>query len=356
MLSDFGERRILHEIIEVFFPQVPNALVPIGDDGAVLSFGNADEAIVLTTDPCPVPVAWLLGNNDYYLFGWYSILINASDLAAMGAKPLGVLLAVEAREDMSIENFKRFLQGAADAALEFSCPVIGGNLKDSDTFSCVGTAVGLIHKDDILRRSGAQDGDLVVVIGEMGVFASGVLSKMHNITLSRPQLERVEQNLLFPKARVREGQVLAKKHIANSAMDSSDGLANCFYELAHKSGLDIFLDFNDICVDPVVHNVANCLRIDYRKLLLMWGDWQLVCTVPEHKIAQLVSELENLGTEFSIVGKTKRGKGNVFLMESESYQKLYKMDNERFSKSSYFTQDLKQVFDLSRLPLFEQPT
>lgn len=351
MLRDLGERRILHDIIEKFFPPAPNALIPIGDDGAVISFGNEDDVVILTTDPCPVPVAWLLGDKDYYLFGWYSILINASDLAAMGATPIGVLLAVNAREDMKIDDFNRFLHGAADAANGFNCPVIGGNLKDADSFSCIGTAIGKCKRDNVLLRSTAKDSDLVVVIGDMGFFASAVLARLRGISLTQSEQQIVERSLLRPIARVREGQILANKRLANSCMDSSDGLANCFYEIALKSQMDIYLDFEKVYCEPVVSKVANRAGIDIRKLMLMWGDWQLVCTIPEDKINQLDYELRNLQTPYSIVGRTKSGTGKVLIRDGEEYKTLNKIDSERFSKASYFSHGIHTAFDLENIPL-----
>lgn len=353
MLRDFGERRILHEIIEKFFPMYPSALVPIGDDAAVVAMPDSDKALVLTTDPCPIPVAWLLGERDYYLFGWYSVLINASDLAAMGATPTGILLAVNAREDMLLDDFQRFLTGVADAAKEFNCPVLGGNLKDANEFSCIGTAVGTCYQDRILQRSGAKAGDIVLVIGDMGLLASGVLSKLHNITLSEYENSKVEQALMRPKARVTEGMYLSAEKLANSCIDSSDGLSNCFYEIALKSKVDIFLDINNLQHESVIDKVADKTGIDFRKLLLMWGDWQLVSTIPKNNIDRVLSTLSDMKTPYSIVGEVKEGTGKVLFKDMGRYSKLFKFDNERFSKTSYYSKDLRQVFDLNNTPLTE---
>jgi thiamine-monophosphate kinase len=354
VLRDLGERRILHNIIEDFFPPAPGVLVPIGDDAAVVSLPHTDDAIVLTTDPCPVPVAWLLGEKDYYLFGWYSVLINASDLAAMGATPTGVLLAVNARDDMLLDDFKRFLTGAADAASEFACPVLGGNLRDSNEFSCVGTAIGMCKRDHILQRAGANEGDLVVVIGDMGLFASGVIARIQGIGLTEPERIKAEQHLLRPMARVREGQALASERLATSCIDSSDGLVNCFHEIALKSKVDIYLDFSRVACESVVSKVATKSGVDPRKLLLMWGDWELVCTVPPSRLEHLDKAMKRLRTSYSVVGEARLGTGKVLIKNGSSYQRLDFVDNERFSASSYFKYSLEHVFDLNAIRLTGQ--
>lgn len=352
-LSDMGERRILHEIIEKRFPASRDMLVPVGDDAAGILLSGTNNALLLTTDPCPIPVLWLLGEKDYFVFGWFSVLINASDLAAMGATPLGILLAVNARADMSIYDFEQFLDGVSQAASAFDCPVIGGNLKDAIEFSCVGTAVGLCQKDSILRRSGAQEGDLVVVIGDMGLFASSVLSRLHDITLNPSDMEKADRNLRRPIARVKEGQVLASKHLVTACMDSSDGLVNCFYEIALKSNVDIYLDLAKTKPDKIVDTVSSELGIDWRKILLMWGDWELACTVSPEKLKALGEEMRSIGTPYSVVGKVKSGHGKVFIKDGTRYRSLHKMDNERFSGSSYFTHTLEETFDMSNISLFE---
>lgn len=352
LLRDLGERRILQEIVEGWFPDVPDSFVPVGDDAAAIAVPNASDALVLTTDPCPTPVAWLLGERDHYLFGWFSILINASDLAAMGAAPAGALLAVNAREDMKVDDFKRFLTGASAAAREFKCPVLGGNLKDAQEFSCVGTAVGFIDPDLLLTRSGSRAGDLVAVIGEMGLFASGVLAKLRNLQLRGKNKERAEKNLLRPRALVDEGQLLSSGRLATSCMDSSDGLANCFYQIASKSKVDLYIDLDQVTREPVVDLVADELGLDPRKLMLMWGDWQLVCTVPRSKKQSFETALKTMGTHYSFVGEVKSGDGNVFLRDGVEHTQLHRIDSERFSSSSYFSHELHEAFDLWSMPLF----
>jgi thiamine-monophosphate kinase len=351
-LSDLGERRILSEVIESWFPPAPSALVRIGDDAAALQLPAMDQALVLTTDPCPLPVAWLLGERDFQIFGWYSILISASDLAAMGAKPQGILLAVEAPSDMLIADFERFLEGARQASEAFACPVVGGNLKEGPSFSSVATAVGTCAPEKLLRRSGASPGERVAVIGSSGVFAAAVLARIHQISLPPDSTATLSNALSKPRALVREGQLLSSLGLASSCMDASDGVPTCLFEIARRSDLDIYLDLDSVTVPAPVREVAQHLGVDIRKLQMMWGDWQLVCTVPEGKWQTLEGSLGQLGTPVATIGRTIRGTGSVFLRESGSYRPLRRIDNERFSSSSYLSRPLASVFDLSSFDLF----
>src|SRR5258707_7017553 len=122
-LGKLGERRIVDELVRPRFPS-SNVIVGIGDDCAVLPPAKPDELLVFTTDPCPIPVICLLGETDFYHYGRMTVLINVSDLAAMGARPLGLLISTVMPEDMLIADYERFLDGAAEASAEWSCPVV----------------------------------------------------------------------------------------------------------------------------------------------------------------------------------------------------------------------------------------
>src|ERR1017187_10744075 len=106
-LRDLGERYILRHII-------PEYCERAGDDCAVMNLPSSD--IIVTTDPVPVPAARLIGGDpDPYWVGWLLVVINASDLAAAGAPPLGFVSALELEADSAVELLQRLLLGTRDA-------------------------------------------------------------------------------------------------------------------------------------------------------------------------------------------------------------------------------------------------
>src|SRR5436309_761620 len=108
-LRDLGERRIVKELIAPRFPQSEDQMMGIGDDCAVIPMCSPDQVLVMTTDPCPTPVVCLIEREDYYHYGRLTALINVSDLAAMGAKPIGLLISTIMPEDMRVADYERFL-------------------------------------------------------------------------------------------------------------------------------------------------------------------------------------------------------------------------------------------------------
>ena len=107
-LCDLGERRIIDEILR---PRYGTNMDTYGDDCISIPARSVDETIVATTDPCPVPMASILGFADYYYWGWLLSTINLSDLAAAGAEPLGILTSLILPSDFPVSKFMRLLDG-----------------------------------------------------------------------------------------------------------------------------------------------------------------------------------------------------------------------------------------------------
>src|SRR4051812_16737628 len=98
-LTHYGERKLIELVVSRYCRS-------LGDDCAVLPIGGED--LIVTTDPVPEPAAYLIGGDpDPYWAGWLLVTINASDLAAAAAKPVGFLAAVEAPGNTDVSEFER---------------------------------------------------------------------------------------------------------------------------------------------------------------------------------------------------------------------------------------------------------
>ena len=355
MLSDLGERGVL-EVIKKILPEnkSEHILLGVGDDCAAI-VPPSGELLVSTIDPCPTPVITMLGDDDFWYYGWFTMIINISDLGAMGAKPLGITLAIEAPEGMPVVDLERFYEGIIAASNEYDCPVIGGNVKDAPRFSCVGNAMGSVHKDQMLRRDGAKPGEKIVVLGDMGRFWAGVIYKLKSLDLSAEESEILLYNLKQPRPRINEGLALANLGLSKCAMDSSDGLIGCFYEIAQSGkDIDVSLDLSHVTTDPIVKKVAEMINIDVRKLMFAWGDWELVCTVEDHKLEQLKEVMKTYNCPVSVVGSVTQGTGNVWFTDGANKGRLNYVVSERFSKKSYFSHGLENYLHIMKTePLYD---
>ena len=173
-LADIGEFKLLRELV---IPTVcgSDSVSPLGDDCAFVSLPIGNRDLVITTDVIPRPLAWHIGHHSYRTWGWYAVMINVSDLAAGGARPLAITTSIEAPGDMLINDFKEFFDGMADACQEHGIANTGGNIREAPKFACHGTAIGTVPVGSQLRRNGARPGDILISIGECGLFATAYL-------------------------------------------------------------------------------------------------------------------------------------------------------------------------------------
>ncbi len=282
------------------------------------------------------------------------MLINVSDLAAMGATPLGILVSTTMPEDMLVSDYNRFLEGVDDASHEWDCPVIGGNIKDGSPFTATGSAFGSVIGSSLMRRSGALPGDLVCVVGDMGLFWSAIFSR--NIASEIAPAHRVdlERALYRPVARIVEGIKLAELRSVTSCIDSSDGIAGSLYQLADASKVDIVVEDELLNPHPAVYEVARMVDIDPRKLMMSWGNWELVFTVRAQHLTRVAEMFSRVTSPWSVIGKVTLGSGCVWLNTSGRLHRLRDSRSERFTKVSYFTHGIAPYMDLLRNdPLIE---
>lgn len=356
-LRSLGERRIVNELIAPRFPLAEGHIIGIGDDCAVIPAQPLNHNLVMTIDPCPVPVVCLVEPLDFYHYGRMTILINVSDLSAMGARPLSIVISTVMPEDMFVVDYERFLEGLADASKEWSCPVVGGNIKDGSVFTATGSALGSVKRECLMRRKGAKPGDKICVIGEMGIFWAAVLTRLvPNLCLNESQNNILNKALYFPTAKMREGIALAETQRVTACMDSSDGVIACLQELALVNHVDIVLPATALKPHPTLSQVAKAAKIDVRKLMLSWGNWELIFTIPPEALPEVKQIIEHLGTPCTAIGEVCKGDGKVWMEENGQQALINNFASERFSATSMFTHGLNAYIDfLQNEPLLFKP-
>ena len=210
----------------------------IGDDCALLKIDPTEENAI-TSDMLVSGRHFFPDANPEWL-GWKALAVNLSDLAAMGAKPLGFTLAL-ALPDPNPSWLEAFSRGLFAIANEYDCPLIGGDTTAGPLNICI-TAFGSIPKDKAIRRSGASEGDDIWVSGTVGDARLALAALRHEIELSKEDLASIEARMHQPAPRVNLG--LALREVANSALDISDGLLGDLRHILKQSSQDaeIFLD------------------------------------------------------------------------------------------------------------------
>src|ERR1035437_6650311 len=335
-LRDLGERYILQHII-------PEYCDGAGDDCAVIALPSSD--IIVTTDPVPIPAAQVIGGDpDPYWVGWLLVVINASDLAAAGATPLGFVSALELEADWTVDLLERLLLGTRDACRVEGLPYIGGNRKEGLRLSAVGTAIGHSRPKAALTRRGAMPGDILMRIGSGGVFWRDAIATLRGM----PVADKMRSPLFAPRSQLRVMSSLAEKHLINAAIDNSDGLLPSLNQLAVANSISITVE-----VDRLLVPDSGCLEVDPAKLWLGWGDWNVLAAVSEERVDGLFRTGKEHGIQVTKIGGFQRGNPSVLLKRRGQILAAPRLESERFAADSWLSDGIQSYID--RLLAVELP-
>ncbi len=299
-VSDIGEKELVRYIIS-------NSRNITPDDAAITEFGSTN--LISTTDML-IQSRHFPKNMSYFDMGFKAVTVNVSDLAAMGAQPLGFLLAVAIPKDLELDSFKQIIKGVLKACEFYSIPLIGGDTNEASEIIITGTALGECANP--LRNDTYKIGDVVAVTGDIGLAALGFeLDVLDNIYVKRA---------LQPEARLKEGLIL-KNFKATSATDITDGLASELYQIKKDNfGFMIYEELLDISDE--YKSLASGLGLDYLDLVLHVGeDFELLFTMDKDDLEKLPIDYKVIGvvTDSDVVEMTLEN-GFVEQIENRGYE------------------------------------
>jgi thiamine-monophosphate kinase len=284
-----------------------NIPLGIGDDCALLSV-PAGYQLAVSMDVLVATIHFPLKANPV-LLAQRALAVNLSDLAAMGATPLGFTLGLTL--PYIEENWLAdFAQGLRMSAQKYACPLFGGNLTRGPLQICI-QVHGLVKSGMALLRSGAKVGDGVYISGNTGraglalEWIKGTLT-----TATAEQINELEAAYYLPEPRLKLGQALLG--VANAAQDVSDGLLADLNHIAKQSNVQIVVEAD--CVPIAALLLSFKSQTEALQLALTAGDdYELVFTAPGERHEQVLAAAA--GTEVAVtrIGKVVAGSGMQIL-------------------------------------------
>jgi thiamine-monophosphate kinase len=241
------------------------------DDCAVVACGG--ELLVATTDMLHEETDFPAGITEWQI-GWMSAAVTLSDIAAMGARPALVLLAIGL--DRS-GRLKEILEGARACCERCGAVLAGGDLDSHRELTIVSSGIGFA--DRVVRRSGSQPGDLIGITGTLGRAQAAL-----------DGYSQYERFLLEPLPKSEEGLKLAQAGVT-AMMDISDGLVASLYDMldANECGFSI-----DSSLLPRIEGVDPARSREYS--LFGGGDFELLFTCPEPIFPIARVDMQVIGT------------------------------------------------------------
>ena len=288
------------ELIKHFFTEQnvkrKDVLLGIGDDCAVVSSAE-NQSIVVTTDTLVAGVHFPLGTSAKAI-GHKAVAVNLSDIAAMGAKPSWISLAITLPE-VNNEWLTEFCSGAFELCEYYNVQLIGGDTTQGP-LSITITAQGLTPEGKYLSRSGAKPGDWLYVTGELGDAALALQHHKESLIIDSDAAKIIQQKLDYPKPRVLAGETL--REYASAAIDISDGLLADLGHICQASNVGANVVLDAVPLSDAMNK--SQLFEDAINFALNGGDdYELLFTVSEDNKVGMETALSHAGVPIACIGQ-----------------------------------------------------
>lgn len=296
-----GEFSFIGDIATMFGTLPHHGFEPIGDDCTVLSMG--EEALVMTTDMLVEDVHFLRGASTAEEVAEKSLMVNISDVAAMGATPVATLLSIALPKSAQGEWAEGFMRGYYDASKREGVALVGGDTtaaKDKIAINVV--AIGRAPLSCIKRRSDAKVGDAICVTGKLGISSKGLV----DIMLGDMNTEAAKAHRRG-QARTAEGLWLGTRSEVHAMMDISDGIASDIKHIMEQSGVGARIFMEQIPTD-----------YDIRYATTGGEDYELLLTLDNDSYEEIAEALYNAtGTTLTKIGEITLGSDVEWLDKGE---------------------------------------
>ncbi|MBN3907365.1 MAG: thiamine-phosphate kinase [Nostoc sp. NMS1] len=314
-VKDIGEQGLLERLQRFCPPEI------IGDDAAVLETAP-EQSLVVTTDVLIDGIHFSNLTTSPEDAGWRAAAANLSDLAAMGASPLGITVGLGLPGEVKVSWVERLYQGMTECLQKYNTSIVGGDVVRSPVTTLAITAFGQVHPNQIIRRSAAVVGDAIVVTGVHGASHAGLelllhpqlgqnlkdaertaLTRAHQRPQPRLDVLPILQKILNSQSKIQVAlsahqRCDLKSQIPVAGMDSSDGLADAIIQICRASGVGAVLERRQISTPAAFE---DWLTEEQALAYALYGgeDFELVLCLPQESALALV---QHLGQGAAIVG------------------------------------------------------
>ena len=272
------------------FLRSPNQINSIFEsDAELIDIGN-NQVLAVTYDALVEEINSGL-YTDYYQIGWMGVTISISDLAAVGANVLGLLLDLRIPLEFDLKNIDDLNRGIEDACRFYGCFILGGDTNHNTKLQIGSTGIG-ICQNNYLKRVGCNPTDVVYTSGKMGL--GGVYAYQ--------KLFKNEAGLFLPKAQLKLGQLLC--NYASCCIDTSDGFFPAIGQIMELNKIGITLE---IPITTLLH--SNCEKICKTNNLPSGiflagphGEYELLFTVPLKKVCDFEAYAKKMNQLYLRIG------------------------------------------------------
>lgn len=312
---------LLHRLLEKTPIKDPRVLLgpAVGEDAAVIDMGN-DNVLIAKTDPIT------FATDD---IGWYSVHINANDIAVTGGTPRWYLATLLVPEHFRSYDVEEIFEQIVSACGAIDVSLIGGHTEITyglDRPVVVGSMLGEASKSDVTATSGARPGDRIVLTKGIAIEGTAVLAREAPEVLiergvSQATLERAKDYLYSPGISVlKEANKARSVATVNCMHDPTEGgLATGLQEIAKAANVGMRIEKEKIPILPECQELCDALEIDPLGLL---ASGALVLTAPANQASRVVAALERSGVDAFNIGEITSASEGVKMVTLHGEEEL----------------------------------
>jgi thiamine-monophosphate kinase len=312
-LADLGESGLVAKILELIGESsVKSSSVEIaaGDDSAVMS--TSGSSFVLSVD--------MYAEGKHFRTDWSTAIeigrrcaaASIADVCAMGAMPVGVLLAIGLPASTASQWVDEFMVGFMQETVEAGSILLGGDVSGCESVVISVTALGTVASGTAITRSGARVGDIVGICGRSGMAAGGLRVLQRGLRSPRALVDAFRVPELDYSAGAR-----AAKGGATSMIDISDGLVADLEHIARDSGVGIEIKTEKFVVPAELVSTAAAFGADPMAWILAGGD--------DHAFVATFPPMTRLPDGFTEIGQTIEGPVGEVLVDGVLYRDAYEI-------------------------------
>ncbi|WP_069130814.1 thiamine-phosphate kinase [Rhodohalobacter halophilus] len=311
-IQDIGFKSMIDKFKDYTGSKRSKVVKGIGDDASVVR--ETDGNLTCTTSEIFLEgVHFDLTYTPFTHLGYKIVTAAVSDIYAMNAEPLQILIDVAVPNKYSVQMIEELYKGIDAAAKDYNVQVTGGDTTASHQLLAISvTATGSAAEKDIIFRAGAKQGDIICVTGELGSAIAGlrILLREKKAWQENPEqqfqpdlqaYEHVVQRQLLPKARIDLYQALGESDIKpNCMIDLTQGLVADLTEVLRQSGVGAEIYSPAVPISLEARNVADEMNEDVDKYAFYGGeDFEMLFTLPEPLVEKFKAEFD----DFIVIGR-----------------------------------------------------
>lgn len=310
-IKSVGEFGLIDILKEDTIYNPANVVVGIGDDAAVL-LPTPRYLQLMTTDMLVENIHFTMKTTLPLQLGYKSMAVSFSDIAAMGGKPCHAVVSLAIPPETDVDFIVNLYQGMKEICREYAVNIVGGDTVSTHHELVINvTVTGEVDAAHLVRRAGAQVGDVVAVTGTLGNSSMGLNLLSKGQWEDYPFAWPLVTAHLTPKPLVGPGQRLGQLG-ATSMNDISDGLASEMNEIAASSKVGVRLEQTKLPLSKELLAAVELVDLSALDCALYGGeDYQLVFTMNPADFSRLTEE--SVGCAFTAIGEVVEGEEVILL-------------------------------------------